>query len=285
MDSLIKIHSNGLTLIQSEAIEKLPIMYQKYVEAKQSDVISSLTPLDCELFIVDLITELQVNIGHTKKAEDGITNEQTAIAVSSFIFKTHPTLTKKELKLACLMYFIESQAEVQGVNLKSIVGSINTYINSENKKKAMAEWNKMIDLVQINKYDDSQKEQIIIDGCVHFFNEYKQNGLLNQIIAPVDSLCAIFYDKLKEKGLLIFTKERKLEIYDKAVIKYKEQLEAAKRDRKMKFEQKDFDLMVSLLAENKNRPFANLCKKMSLLQYFDELVEMEQDLATLLNNQ
>ena len=38
------------------------------------------------------------------------------------------------------------------------------------------------------------------------------------------------------------------------------------------------------MANNSNKPFANLCKKISILQYFDELIEMDQELKTLIQN-
>lgn len=272
-----------ITITDKSAISKLPINLQKYCLAKEGEVISKMSASFGISSISKVIHSAMVNVGMNPVAGQDNVLLNISETVYQLINDRYKSITINEFKLACLNGSLEEYGKYYGINLKTVSDWLKGYNNDENKKKAMAEWNKMIDLVQINKYDDSQKEQIIIDGCVHFFNEYRENGLLNQIIAPVDSLCAIFYDKLKEKGLLIFTKERKLEIYDKAVIKYKEQLEAAKRDRKMKFEQKDFDLMVSLLAENKNRPFANMCKKMSLLQYFDELIEMEQDLSELLN--
>ena len=154
----------------------------------------------------------------------------------------------------------------------------------ENKKKAMHEWNKMIDLVQIRKFNDNQKDEIVIDGCITFFKEYKSNGMLNQVVKPVDSLLAIFYDKLKEKKILILAPDVKLAIYDEATKEYKQTLEDAKKNRKLKFEQKDMDLLLGMMANNSNKPFANVCKRISLIRFFNDLIEMDQDLETLLKN-
>ncbi len=283
-NSLQVIRGYQLTTIEKKAIQLLPGGLQKYVLAKESDIIAMLSAFDRECFILDFITELQLNIGHTVKASDGITNEQTTIAISNFIFERHKTLTKEELKLACLSHFIENQVEQQGVNLKTIAGAIKSYYSDELKKKAMSEWNKLIDCVQINKYSEEQKELIVLDGCIHFFNEYKEAGLLNEIIRPVDRLCAIFYDKLKELKLIDFTKERRIKIYDRADAEYKDQLSKAVRNPHVKFKMSDMEAILKTIPDNSNKTFSNLCKRMALIEYFDDLLELDENIQTLLKN-
>lgn len=275
---------NQLTITDKNAINQLPIALQKYALAKEGEIVSKMSLKFAIKAIYEVIAKTLIDTGVKNIPEQQQVILNISETVYTLICDKYKNLTINELKLACFNGSLEEYGKYFGVNLKTVSDWLKGYNNDENKKKAMAEWNKMIDLVQIRKYNDDQKEQIVLDGCIHFFNEYKANGLLNQIISPIDSLCAIFYDKLKEKKLILFTKERKLEIYDKAVIKYKEQLDEAKKNRKLKFEQKHMDALLESMANNSNKPFANLCKKISLLQYFDELIEMDQDLKTLIQN-
>ena len=274
---------NQLTITDKSAISKLPVNLQKYALAKEGEIVSKMSQSFGIKSISEVIHNAMINVGMNPTEGQGDVLLNIAENVYKLINDKYKTITINEFKLACLNGSLEDYGKYYGINLKTISDWLKGYLNDENKKKAMAEWNKMLDLVQVRNYTDQQKEQIIVDGCIHFFNEYRQNGLLKQTLAPVDSLCAVFYDKLKEKQLLIFTKERKLEIYKEAESKYTKQLEDARNNRKMKFEQKDMDALINSMANNSNKPFANMCKKISLLRYFDELIEMDQDLKELLN--
>lgn len=278
MSNELTVQANrGLILVENNHANNLPVGLQKYVNAKNSEVISTLNPLQLELYMFDFITELILNVGHTKKAEDGFSVEQVSNSVSKFILDTHPTITKDELKLACLSYFIEKDNEQYTVSLKSVASAIRSYLNDELRKKAIMENNKLIDLVQIGKFSDEQKEQIILNGCLNCFDDYKENNL----VVPVDYLCAVFYDFLKRKELINFTLERKVEIYDKALIIYKAGFNASKQINK--------DIYGSIIqtisnkkTSQENRSFVNLGKRIGLLMYFNDLLETGTELKELI---
>lgn len=262
-------------------IEQLPVMVRKYALAKGSEIIANLTPLDRELFLLNFITELQLNVGHTNKSKDGISNEQIAIACSNFIFSTHKTLTKQELNLACLMHFIEKDTQQEGVNLKSVAGAIRGYLNNEERKRTMAEFSKMIDLVKKDKLDDTQKEQVIIDGCIHFWNEYKNAGLVQKFIIPVDKVCSIYYEMLFSKGLINFKSDQLKSFAKEARLIYESELEQAKLSRQIN--KSDYESLMELIDKNENTPLKNKRRKIALLNYFDNLITTNQSLTELLN--
>ncbi len=276
---------NQLTITDKNAINQLPIALQKYALAKEGEIVSKMTLKFAIKSIYEVIAKTLIDTGVKNIPEQQQVILNISETVYTLICDKYKNLTINELRLACFNGSLEEYGKYFGVNLKTVSDWLKGYNNDENKKKAMHEWNKMIDLVTIKKFNDQQKEEIILDGCIKCFEEYKTSGILKQLIKPCDSLLAIFYDKLKEKQLLVFTKDVKLEIYDLAEKEYKETLEAAKKDRKIKFEQKDMDVLIQSMAENKNKPFANICKRMSLLRYFDGLIEMDHNLKTLIYTQ
>lgn len=273
---------NQLTITDKSAISQMPQQLQKYALAKEGEIVAKMSVKFAIKSIYEIIAKTLVDTG-VRNIQD---QEQVIVNIADSVYKLicdkYKTLTINELKLVCFNGALEEYGKYFGINLKTVSDWLKGYLNDENKKKAMAEWNRLIDLVQIKKYSDEQKEFIVLDGCVNFFEEYKQAGILKQILVPADSLAAVFYDTLKEIKLLIFTKERKLQIYDEAEILYKKKLAESRDNRKIKFEQKDMDYMLEMIANNSNKSFANLCKRLSLYKYFDDLIEMDQDMASLI---
>lgn len=272
-----------LTLTEKKAISELPENLKKYILAKESEVISNKKRGDAIISIYDVLYKTLVNVGYNNIATQKDTVELIAVSVYDLIIARYKTITIDEFKIACFNGSIKDYGDYMGVNLKTISDWLKGYLNDENKKKAMAEFNRLLDLVQIRVYTDAQKEQIILEGCVHFFNEYKKLGILNEIQKPANNLMAIFYDKLKDIGLIVFTKERRVELFKKSEKEYVYQLEHAKNSKKVNFDQAGFDLMVSLMAKNENEPFKNLCKRNALIEYFNDLILTDENLQELIN--
>lgn len=284
MEIQIIQHNQGLTPLQKEVISKMPFSLQKYVKAKDSPMISGLEIKEALKLLIDLITNTQVNIGHVKRADDSEANLQIAENLLNLIKSKYQSLTVSELKLAVLNGSISEYGDYSTLSLKTFSDWIKGYLNDINKKTAMSEWNKMIDMVQIRNYSEEQKEQIIMDGCIHAFNDYKSNGLLNKIIFPVDYLCGIYYDYLKNKGLINFTSERKGQIYDEALKIYKSGIDELRKNGGVT---KDiYGSIITTISNKKtsqeNRSFVNLGKRIGLRMYFDDLLELNEDLKQLL---
>lgn len=279
--TIINKSETGLLPVAKKAINDLPEGLRKYALAKDSEIIAKLSLSDAECFVLDLITETQINIGHTKIANDSMTNELSAIAICKLIFDRHKTLTKAELKLAVLNGSIGEYGNYTGVNLLSVSTWIKSYNNDELKKKAMSEWNKMIDCVQINKFSEEQKEQIIVDGCLKFFKDFKESGTLKDFVLPVDHICGIFYDLLKSKGLVNFSNDRRIEIYDRALEKYTKDLNESKLRRRIKPDM--HKILIDSISKKDNKPFSALCKRIALTEYFNDIMGIGEDLQTILS--
>jgi len=275
----------SLTISDHSAINQLPEQLRKYALAKEGKMISKMPLKDAITSIYDTLCKVLVDTGNgNMQKQDNVESVLITISESVYqlIFDKYKVLTINEFKLACLNGSLGDYGQYFGLNLKTVSDWLKGYNNDENKKKAMAEWNRLIGLVSIQPKTPEQKDAIIVDGLIHYFNEYKKAGLVQKFVLPVNSLCAVFYDNLKEKGLLIITKERKLEMYDKALAEYKADLEAKAKDRTVNFKTKDIKPLLESIAGNNNKPFANICKRMALLQYFDELIEMDTDIKDIL---
>lgn len=275
----------SLTISDHSAINQLPEQLRKYALAKEGKMISKMPLKDAITSIYDTLCKVLVDTGNgNMQKQDNVESVLITISESVYqlIFDKYKVLTINEFKLACLNGSLGDYGQYFGLNLKTVSDWLKGYNNDENKKKAMAEWNRLIGLVSIQEKTPEQKDAIIVDGLIHYFNEYKNAGLVQKFVLPVNSLCAVFYDNLKEKGLLIITKERKLEMYDKALAEYKADLEANAKDRTVNFKTADIKPLLESIAGNNNKSFANICKRMALLQYFDELIEMDTDIKDIL---
>lgn len=272
----------SLTISDKKAIEQLPENLRKYALAKEGELICSMSLKFAIKSIYEVLAKVLVDTGIRNINEQ----HDVLINISENVYKLikdrYKNITINELKLACLNGSLGEYGTYFGLNLKTVSDWLKGYNNDENKKKAMAEWNRLLGYVSIQPKTEKEKDEIIVNGCIHYFNEYRQAGVLKQILVPVDTLCSVFYDKLKEKGLLILTKERQLELYDKALIEYEASLKAKAKDRTVNFKENQIQGLLDLIKTKQNKPFVNVCKRMALLQYFDELIELEQDLTELL---
>jgi hypothetical protein len=268
--------NTGLTQTEREVINELPSGLQIYTKAKDSPKISDLPPVEAEIMIYNLISETQINIGHTKSAEDENVNQITSASILNFINQKYRTLTVAELKLAFLNGLSGDYGDYIGVNLKSASQWIKGYLNDEKRKQAMSEWNKCLDNVKKHVYTDEQKEQIEIDGCLHYFNEFVNNKMLERFVMPTDYLCSIFYLRLKTLGLIndsTFSQDKKQQMFSEAKTEYEKGFNNRNISKDI------YGAMLTMIAKKQNKPFDHLCKRIALHEYFKELVKNDCNLS------
>ena len=257
-----------LTTIDKSAISQMPIGLQKYALAKQGEIISKMSIKFAVTSIYKVLGSTLVDIGlkNIEHQEDVILN--ISESVYNLINDRYKTLTIEELKLACLNGSLDEYSKYYGVNLKTVSDWLKGYSNDEKKKKAMAEWNRLIDFVQIKEKTPEQKEAIIRDGCLHAFFDYKSNPLNEMVIGH------IFYDYLKDKGLLILPIEvhKKISINQRLI--YENELKVS--NRKKVVSDAILNELISSLSENKT--LINRCKRAGLKWYFDELIKHNKNL-------
>lgn len=262
-------NNTGLTPFERDVIKQLPFSLQAYVKAMDSPKVFEMKPGDAETMIYDLITETQLNIGHTKSAEDMEINLVSSAAILNLIYQKYRSLTVAELKLSFLNGSIGDYGEYIGVNLLSASKWIKGYSLSEIKKRAFEEWNKKIDAREKVELTDEEKNKMNLQACISYYNDFRSGSVQNYV---TDLLRAIYYDILLSNGLINFDEGKRYEIHEMA-------LDEIKRNPNKK--QKGLGSEISLLAKQQGR-LNEVSKRIALHEYFRDLIKDGKELSELL---
>lgn len=279
------MENNQIAIINNtELILKLPIGSQKYLIAKNALKISELSTGNAIRSIYDSIAQSMINSGNKKDLEDIELITNIAENVYQLITNKHPHITIEEFKMICFNGVSLEYGEFFGINLTTISNWINNYKTDSKRITAMHYWNNLIHLATVRDKTAEQKRQIVIDGLLslykHLLPVYEKTG--DKYLFEMPIISYIFYNFLKEIGLMNYNKDKKIEIYDRAKIKYEQRLSKLKRDPSVKFKQSDYETIMNNL--NADQSFAHICKLEALRDYFYDIFEMNEDLNYLIEN-
>jgi hypothetical protein len=279
------MENNQIAIINnSELISKLPIGSQKYLTAKNALKISELTTGNAIRSIYDSIAQSMINSGNKKDLEDIELITNIAENVYQLITNKHPNITIEEFKLICFNGVSLEYGEFFGINLTTISNWINNFKTDLKRIKAMHYWENLIHLATVKDKTVEEKRQIIIDGLLslhkHLLPVYEKTG--DKFLFEMPIISYVFYNFLKEIKLLNYTKERKVEIYDRSKLRYEQKLSKLKRDPSVKFKQSDYDVIMNNL--NIDQSFAHICKLEALRDYMFDVFEMNEDINSLIQN-
>jgi len=268
---------------QNELIAKLPIASQKYIIAKNGHKVLDLKIGTAIKGIYDIVVQTMINSGSKKDLEDITLITNLAESVYQLITTRNQSLTIEEFKILCFNGVTNEYGDYFGINLTTISNWIKAFQNDINRKQSMHYWNNLIHLATVKDKTPNEKRQIIIDGLITLFNELKPkfNEHKDKFKLEMPIISYIFYDFLKELGLMNFSKERKEDIYDRSKYQYEAKLQKSKLDPTIKFNQKDLEL--ALLNLPKDRTFANLCKLEALRDYLSDCFELDEDINNIIN--
>ena len=268
---------------QNELIAKLPIASQKYIIAKNGHKVLDLKIGTAIKGIYDIVVQTMINSGSKKDLEDITLITNLAESVYQLITTKYQSLTIEEFKILCFNGVTNEYGDYFGINLTTISNWVKAFQNDINRKQSMHYWNNLIHLATVKDKTPNEKRQIIIDGLITLFNELKPkfNEHKDKFKLEMPIISYIFYDFLKELGLMNFSKERKEDIYDRSKYQYEAKLQKSKLDPTIKFNQKDLEL--ALLNLPKDRTFANLCKLEALRDYLSDCFELDEDINNIIN--
>lgn len=266
--------NTGLTQREREVINELPSGLQIYVKAKDSPKIFEMPAVNAEIMLYDLIIETQINIGHTKAVDDRQINQISAAAILQLIYQKYRTLTVAELKLSFLNGLSGDYGDYIGVNLKTASQWIKGYSEAEIKRKALSEWNKCLETDKKEELTEGQKEEIELRATINYFDEFKKNS---DSMTP-DFILAIYYTRLKNKGLINFSDDKKSEMYEIGLNQYKNGATGQRSSKDI------YGAMILKIEKQQNKQFENICKRIALHEYFKEIINNGLELKDIIKN-
>lgn len=260
------------TQSESEAVKQIEPHLQKYYLARNSDIISKLETKNAIQSIYDIIAKVMLSNGLTTIAGQ----EEAIVFVSEDVMRLvldrYKGLTVEELNLACFNGTNGDYGETFGINLKTISIWIKGYLSDERKRMSFNGVNHFLKLAQSRLYTESEKEEIIKQSTIRVFLDYSANSFTFPVYP------APYYDYLKKIGLIDFSDEERILIYDESEKQYEAHVLLSKKERRIK--SSDVTNLLSNLNENKT--FSNYCKTNALRKYFKILKEKELILSDLI---
>ena len=118
----------------------------------------------------------------------------------------------------------------------------------------------------------------ILYECIQFFNEYKEAGLIKNYVKPVPYICSKYYDSLLKIGAIERNEEREIKIYRQKKI---EILENISKQIGRTISQSSYDYLEKNI--NKTNYLLYTIKEEFLIDYFDGLLELGEDLEEIIN--
>ena len=269
---------------QNELIAQLHVQSQKYIIAKNGNIIKDLKIGTAIKGIYDIVVQTMINSGNKKDLEDIDLITNLAESVYQLIITKYQSLTIEEFKILCFNGVTNEYGDYYGINLSTISNWIKSFQNDIKRQQSMHYWNNLIHLATVKDKTPNEKRQIIIDGLLTMYAELKEkyNSYgCDKFKLEMPVISYIFYDLLKELGLINFTKERKEDIYDRSKYQYEAKLQKSRLDPTIKFNQKDLE--AALLNLPKDRTFANLCKLEALRDFLADCYDLDEDLNSLIS--
>lgn len=241
------------------------------ISAKNGQRIDSIDKKIVSEFFVTLILSTHLQCGQVSKdLEDSM--ELTIPELSKDVKNYFGMLTFQEIKLSFKMGVIGELGEWFGLNNKTYLQWISRYLVHPKRMEANKAQNSYVkQLSEPKQLTPAEKEKIIHDGCLQLFERYKTHG-------NVDDVGNVNYNYLESKGLIKFSKERKIGIYKLA----KNDLIA---DKQRQFEETKIGYLRSQIKQaiaDLEAPKSDLvviaAKKLALNIFFADLIEMDFEL-------
>lgn len=247
-----------------DTLPNLTVAEKEIALACQGEKIKDIDIRAITLFMIGLIGKTFLNTGGDfDKNKEMI--DSTVDELAADLKKYNGTLTLPEIEIAFKNGWKKEYGEYFGLNNATYFGWVNAYTWNEKRlraKKAI-ENAKESNKVAQPKLSEEEKEEILKKGALKMFADFKAGG-------SILDAGNITYNFLEAKGLINFSKERKVEILERT----KEQMKADAISQKNRTESIDSVLKKVMVDEIIK---AN-AKRNALTLFFSELIEMEAEL-------
>ena len=196
--------------------------------------------------------------------------------ITNLIFSYYSDLTVEEIfkafELERFGEYPERTEHYQFFNSEYVSAVLKKYKVWKNNTKIQHNITKPENIASLPSISDSHKEEILINGIIRVFNEYKTTKILPEPNTHI-------FDELISRGLILGANTPKLEKY------YAEKMEQAKFELKLELESQKSSVgfierknisreIESIINGNSNKIIVKT-KKIVLKEYFDKLIEQE----------
>lgn len=188
------------------------------------------------------------------------------------ILNQYPSIRLEEIGLAIHKMAVGDYGQIYSLSLNAFVGAIRTYMGSEKRIAVTKEFLKIDASKPNNKPSEEEIEKARLQIVLNAFDKYKVNKTYKDYGNYVFNILATY-------GIINFTEEQKIKIWD-AVIKevfYDNQLKCLKGDSEA------LAILQELKTNKEHLLFYVEAKKISLNHFFNELVEIEENLIDLIS--
>ena len=253
-----------MTLTKIPPIDKVKEQYRAYISALLTPSLRD-THRATNLKAIYTSIVLATEYNKTGSAEDGKVNEFLTENLYQELVVKFPYVRHGEITLALkkgvLGEFKDKfpKDKFLGINVATLYQFVKFYLESDERKLAIAEWHKILDeengIIRAEKREakvlEVSKEQIL-----SYYSDYLKDG-------DVTTYARIYYDAIVKLKGQILTKAEKIEIANKAVTWYENDLKRKKTTK---------DMIASLMAsfDKESRTFESIAKRLSLKKYFDD---------------
>lgn len=246
---------------------KLQQHEKDFIVAGTGKKIKDLTKVEICTKLADVLTKTIFDSG---QSADKLKLTGTINSVYPDLKRYFTTLTLSDLEHAFHLGVRKEFGEYMGINPVTIFNWLRQYVQSAKRneaKKKQAEY-----LESLNKpkpISEIEKENIMQTATLKAFEDVKKGVEFNDIGNSI-------YDYLNKKGMIPFTKERKETIMKIAQKNVKERLVNNLHTSKSLAEKNSIKNALSTIEKEAGNDVVVEAKKIALVEYFKELIEMNE---------
>ena len=259
------ITTNGFSVLEVEAMQKLPSQLKLYVQAKNETKIINLNKQDVLTKLYALIIKTIELSGENKKYNlEANTIKNVAGFIYDFVIENYKGATLTELENAFNLGLTGEYGQYVGYGTVTFSKFIKGYMSSQKREQAMKEWFKMQDVrveAPVTKFFEQNMEI-----AKYFFKicEPDKAHRFGTIINHEDNVMHLpsIYKFLFDNFQISFSDESKEKIKKQAKINYNNFLNKSEIKR---YDEKGYNSIVLSVIDDNNKTFEYYVQKEALI--------------------
>lgn len=253
-----------MNLTKYNPIDKLPEHYKEYIQAIQTQSLGDCKRPDNLKLIYGYIVEA-IALAGMKQNTDGQALQFITEQLYNELMVKFRNMRHGELKLAMRKGVLKEFGEYFGINVQTCYNWVKSYYNSDELKRAKAEFNKALDDADGVKRVDKPVNGLGVskENVLSLFNDFK-NGL------PLPSYARIYYDAIcKEKGVKTLINDEGLreKIRKETKDAYSDSIGRIRRK-----EPEKYQILMNAFDKD-NRTVESISKRLALRYYFESCIK------------